>query len=523
MKTVEEKLKRSEKAFQRNDNWRSTLNEAYLYAHPQVNVLNTETEGGKKNTHLFTGFGQVKTRKAVNRFIQNMFPAEQKWAELKAGPGVPKDKVAQMNIDLQDANEKMFAVMQHRSNFQTAIAEFTFDMWISTGIMTIQKGRDLVRPVSCVAIPQHQVALEDGPDGDVGNKFRKFKLTAQVIQPTWKDAKLTANMTKALVDDPTKEFDLVEATYTDYTENKVYYCVIAADEKEEIVSRSMRMDRYVVGRLSRSPNEVNGRGFVLDALPDLKTMNKLVELVLKNASMAISGAWTVVDDGVINSENTVIGPNRMIPVARNPGHPSGPSIAPLERSGDMNLAYLEYKRLQEEVTDALLANDVPEYTGMPKTAAEILQRVRSYVEETGASYGRVVREVAVPVCQNFLDIMANDWQMIKPTVIDGNFINLAITSPLAMQQATREVEAVTQGIELSKTLFGPEQTALVFKVEEIIPWIARKLNIPEELIRSEGEQQGVTQNVGAALTNVEQITPGAGLGILQQAVNGGGQ
>lgn len=521
MKSVEEKLKRANRAFARQENWRSTLEEAYLYAHPQVNVLSSATEGQKKNTHLFTGLGQVQTRKAVGRFISAVFPTEQNWCVMKSGPGVPKDQVEANNLKLQDATDKMFSVIHHRSNFQTAISEMGFDLWISTGIMTVQKGRNVARPVAYTAIPQHQVALEEGPEGDVGAKFRKFSLPVGNIKATWKDAKLTANMEKAIGEDATKTFELVEITYTDYDTEKVYYCVIASGDKEEIVSREMRMDRYVVGRLSRSPNEVNGRGPVLDALPDIKTANKLIELVLKNASMAISGPWTVVDDGVVNADNVIIGPNRMIPVARNPGHTAGPSIAPLERAGSFDVAYMEYERLKTEIIDALLANDIPDYTGSPKTAAEILQRVRRYVEDTGAFYGRVNREIVIPIVQNTLDIMHYDWQMVDKIVVDGNFVNLEVTSPLALQQAAREIEAVVQGIELSKTLFGPEQTALVFKVDEVMPWIARKLNMPELLIRTKDEQENVTEGIGNALTAVEQINPGAGLGIMQQAVRGG--
>jgi hypothetical protein len=521
MKSIEEKIKRANRAFARQENWRSTLTDAYLYAHPQVNVLNDATEGGKKNTHLFTGLGQTQTRKAVGRFISATFPPEQNWCVMKSGPSVPKEQVEQTNLKLQDATNKMFSVIHNRSNFQTAMSEMGFDLWISTGVMTVQKGRNVARPVSYTAIPQHQVALEDGPDGDVGAKFRKWDIAVGMIVPTWKDAKLTDKIQKMIEEDPTKKIELHEITYTDYETDKVYYCVICPEQKSELVKRDLRMDRYVVGRLSRSPNEVNGRGPVLDALPDLKTANKLVELVLKNASMAISGPWTVVDDGVVNAANVIIGPNRMIPVARNPGHAAGPSIAPLERAGSFDIAYMEYDRLKAEIIDALLANDVPDYSGAPKTAAEILQKVRRYVEDTAAFYGRVNREIVVPIVQNTLDIMHHDWAMIDKIVVDGNFVNLEITSPLAMQQAAREVETVVQGIELSKTLFGPEQTALVFKVEEVIPWIARKLNMPETLMRSQEEQGALSQGVGNALTEVEGINPGAGLGILQQAVRGG--
>jgi hypothetical protein len=195
-------------------------------------------------------------------------------------------------------------------------------------------------------------------------------------------------------------------------------------------------------------------------------------------------------------------------------------MAPLERSGSFDVAYLEYERLAKAIRDALLDNDIPEYSGSPKTAAEILQRVRQYIDDLGGYYGRIKREMIVPIVQNTLDIMANDWSMIDPIVIDGNFVNLELTSPLSIQQSLQEVEAVVQGMEISKAMFGPEQTQLVFKTEEIIPWIARKLNIPEEHLRSEDEMAAIKEGAAAAITAAEEVAPGTGLQIAQQSLRG---
>ena len=41
-----------------------------------------------------------------------------------------------------------------------------------------------------------------------------------------------------------------------------------------------------------------GRGDVLTVLPDIKTLNKVVELTLKNAAIAVTGIWQAEDDGV---------------------------------------------------------------------------------------------------------------------------------------------------------------------------------------------------------------------------------
>jgi hypothetical protein len=126
--------------------------------------------------------------------------------------------------------------------------------------------------------------------------------------------------------------------------------------------------------------------------------------------------------------------------------------------------------------------------------------------------------VILPVVQNVLDILANDWQMIDEVIINGDQIALEVTGPLAMQRNAQEVEAVVQAMEISKAMFGPEQTALVFNVEEIIPWIARKLNVPETLIREKEDQEGLAEGVAGAIASVEAVDPGAGLSILQSTM-----
>ena len=517
-KSGEQILKRADKAFSKKEQWRGILNDAYRMTNPQQNIYDMVGEGQSKVAHLFDSTGPVSTRRAVNRFINNVFPDEQNWCAMVAGPATPKAQVKNLNAKLQQATEMGFSIIHNKSNFQSNIAQMVHEMWISTGIMTVQKGKTIAAPVLFMTLPQAQVAIEEGPCNTVGAKFRRFEMPCQNIKPTWEDAKLTEDLVKMIEEDGTKTVCLTEITYTDYDENQVYYCLVHDKKKEKIVERKLRMDRFIVGRLSNAPNEVYGRGPVLDAVPDLKTQNKLVELVLKNATLAISGPYTVVDDGVLNPDNVVIGPLRMIPVARNAGHPAGPSMAPLERSGDFNIAFMEYERLKTSIRDALLDSDLPAYDGAPKTAAEILARVRQYVEDTGAFYGRTKREIIVPIWQNLLDIMANDWKMIDPIVIDGNFINLQITSPLALQQNIREVEAVVQGMEISKSMFGPEQTQMVFKTEEIIPWIARKLNVPESLLRSDEEMSMIKEGAAAAITSAEEVAPGTGLNIAQQAL-----
>jgi hypothetical protein len=96
----------------------------------------------------------------------------------------------------------------------------------------------------------------------------------------------------------------------------------------------MKGSPWVISRYMKVSGEVYGRGPLLTALPDIKTLNKTLELLLKNASLAVSGAYTAADDGVLNPQTVKIVPGAIIPVARN-GGPQGDSLKPLPRSGDL--------------------------------------------------------------------------------------------------------------------------------------------------------------------------------------------
>jgi hypothetical protein len=65
---------------------------------------------------------------------------------------------------------------------------------------------------------------------------------------------------------------------------------------------------FINFRWLKAPGEIYGRSPVMKALPDIKTANKVVELILKNASIAVTGIWQADDDGVLNPANIKLVP-----------------------------------------------------------------------------------------------------------------------------------------------------------------------------------------------------------------------
>ena len=91
---------------------------------------------------------------------------------------------------------------------------------------------------------------------------------------------------------------------------------VGGDFENNIVARgTFETNPYIIFRWSVVSGELYGRSPILRALPDIKTANKVVELVLKNATIAVSGIWQADDDGVINLANINLTPGAIIPKA----------------------------------------------------------------------------------------------------------------------------------------------------------------------------------------------------------------
>ena len=163
----------------------------------------------------------------------------------------------------------------------------------------------------------------------------------------------------------------------DAREKQWGYFVIYAKDKDFLVQRQMKFSPWIISRYMKLAGESYGRGPLVTALPDIKTLNKTVELLLKNASLAIAGVYTAADDGVLNPQTVRIVPGAIIPVARN-GGPQGESLKALPRAGDFNVTQLVLQDLRMNVKKILLDDTLPPDNMSARSATEIAERMRSW-------------------------------------------------------------------------------------------------------------------------------------------------
>jgi len=481
----EQVIKRAEKAESRKEEWRPIFEDCYKYALPQRNLYGyyeSGSHGQSKMDDVFDSTAINSTQRFANRLQSALFPPYRNWCTLTAGTDIPQDQAHSLSEALDIYNEKMFAIIR-QTNFDLAMSEMFLDLAVGTGVMLIQPG-DEVTPIRFEAVPQFLVSLEEGPFGKIDNVYRKMRLKGEAITQQFPDAKIPESLETQIKEKPNEDVDLQEATI--YMPEADYWCYHVLWKKEELVYRELSSSPWVVARYMKAAGEIYGRGPLLSALPDVKTINQVKKMLLQNASIAISGMYTAADDGVLNPSTIRIQPGAIIPVARN-GGPQGESLKPVPRSGDFNLAQMVINDLSVGIKKIMLDDTMPPDTMSSRSATEVQYRVSELSQNMGSAYGRLITEAMFPIVSRILEVMDQQGLIDMPLRVDGQQVKITPVSPLAKVQSTEELQSTMQFAQIIQGL-GP--TAQMFlKEDELIMYIAERLGVPARMVRGREERE----------------------------------
>jgi len=509
----EDIIKRAEVAQRRKDLFEDLYRDAYEFALPQRQLYGYwegNSQGNKKMTRVFDSTAITSTQRFANRLQSGIFPPQRKWCRLEPGTDIPKEKMGQAQAILDAYNEKMFAVLK-QSNFDIAIGEFLLDLAVGTAGMLILPGDDIA-PVNFIPVPMFLLSYEEGANGQVDKVYRKLRMKAEAIQQQWPDAKFSLSVQYRVDQKPTDEIELLEATIYDADRGDYCYHVIDKVSKEEIVYRRYNGNPWVISRYMKVAGEIYGRGPLLTALPDIKTLNKTLELLLKNASLAVAGVYTAADDGVLNPQTVKILPGAIIPVARN-GGPQGETLRPLPRSGDFNVSQIVINDLRQNIKRVLLDESLPPDNMSARSATEVVERMKELAQNLGSAFGRLINETMVPLVGRILQVMDERGLIDMPLRVNGLEVKVSPVAPLAMAQNMEEINAIMQFMQITAAMGNEGQLAI--KTGDAIDFIGEKLGVPASVRTTAVERAFIIEQQRALMMQDQAMMAQAGQ---QQAV-----
>ncbi len=487
-------IDRYKQALSKRQNWESYWQECYNYAFPQKQNLSfCSYEGGVKNNfHLFDGTAPDAVEQLASSLLAELTPPWAKWFGLKAGQHLSQTEQTELAPFLEKTSDIILQNFEH-SNFAIEVHQCYLDL-ITAGtacLMFEEAPLGQTSAFNFYSVPLSEIVFEEGPTGKLDVTFRSSKLNFAGIKNRFINAQIPDSIISKFNNDTDYKLQVIEFVEPVIEGGGYRYIAFALEEdfnssgafilKEGVFETSP----FINFRWLKAPGETYGRSPVMKALPDIKTANKVVELILKNASIAVTGIWQADDDGILNPSNIKLVPGAIIPKAVG-----SKGLTPLEAPGKFDVSQLVLENLQNRIKHALLSDRLGQINSPGMTATEVLERSAQMARILGATFGRLQSELLTPLIKRAILILRRRAEILNFD-LDGKTVDLQYKSPLALVQAREDINNVSEWIlQLSK--LGQEGLSHI-DFEAASQWLAKTLNVPVNLISSRGEQSNDTR------------------------------
>ncbi len=502
-------MKRLEEAFRQKEPWEPILREIFPLTMAARNPYDPNKTALSSSNMQFDSTAPVSLFKATNRVMSEMTPVDQNWIDIDVGPALElkanKQQLDQLKKNLS-AIVKMMEVVFSSGGFVNGQWECFLEMLggIMGCMLVLEDPDDDIEPVSFQCVSQSEVAIElDGKGKTCGVYRKKAGVKIREITEIWTDAKLTPELAKMLQDAKDKkdpEVTLMESTYRlRGTGGKWAYCIhYRKDGKDpqELVYREYGENPWIIYQWSRMPGSPYGPGPSILLLPAIRMVNKVREMIIMNAALALAGMYLAKDDGVLNIDNIQIIQGGIIPVGST-GGTSGASLAPLETGRDFRVAEIVLRDEQDNIRRGLFDNGLPDPSEGVRSPTEILERVRELAQDVGGAIGRITRSL-VELVKRVAGILQRRG-MIPAIELDQFTFKVNIKSPLARAQQLQEVQADLQWYQMIAGIVGPELAMLFVNVEKLIERITERMGIDAQLLRDDAERGSIQESIAKIL------------------------
>lgn len=426
---------------------------------------------------LFDATAADATEQLAASLLAELTPPWSRWFGLKPAREPAEGEAGRASVAaLEDAAETLQGHLD-RSNFGLEIHQAFLDLVITgTGVLLVEEAPPgEASALRFAAVPMRETVLVEGASGRLDTVFRTARMTAAQIAARYPDAVLPRALATEAAGADAPRHAVLEAVWPDA--RGFSFMAVLADAAEPplaLAGGHFAESPFIAFRWLKAPGEAYGRGPVAKALPDIRTANLVVELVLKNASIAATGIWQAEDDGVLNPATVQLVPGAIIPKA-----PGSSGLTPLAAPGSFDVSQLVLDDLRRRIRGALLADRIAAQGSVRMTATEVLERSAETARLLGATYGRLQAELLTPLVARCLGILRRRGE-IPPVLLDGREAALRYASPLAQMQGRADAANTLLFLNAVRSL-GPDAVRQVDQAAAA-RWLARTLAAPAEIL-----------------------------------------
>lgn len=343
--------------------------------------------------------------------------------------------------------------------------------------------------------------------GKIDIAFRWLFFTAEQAINEFGEEGVSEQIRKAYADNKLDTtYPFVHAVYPRGNDRKRMELPIASVYIEQRSRKQVRKSGYhempvIVPRHLPIPGSVYSLGPANRVLPDAKTLNELVRLVVANADMAVSGMYGATDDGVLNARTVQIGPRKIVIMA------SKESMWRLDNNSKFDVAFVEQEKLQQQIRRGLRTDQLQIADGPQMTAEEVRWRKELNRQILAPMFASLQPEYLSPLVERCFGIAYRAGILGKPpSSIANGLSKTTYQSPLALAQKLEDVAAMDSFEQHLAVLAekGLTQVVDLYDIDEAQRVRAELRGVPAKLIRDGAAVKKLRKDREAAIAQARQ-------------------
>jgi hypothetical protein len=500
-----EVVSRVEQMFKQRTEYEALWETAYKYIAPERAMFFSRQKRSPNEIQdqVFDSTAIDAAERLTNLIISGLTPPWQSWFRITPGPGVASlEEREAVRPTLQQIENLMMAMLS-RSNFYQEMQPAILDRIVggTCGMCLIPD--KMQQTLRFKAIPLGELAVDEDDSGRVVTIARRYKLTYRQLVSAYGESRIPAEIRQKYAERQDESMMEVMALNDETPTGLWEYRVVLKEGKVELLKETKQFPYMFISRWSKIPGSVYGRGPGLRALADVRAINKIKELALKNAAKAVAGVYTVVDDGVVNPYTLTFEPGTFMPVGSNDRQ--NPTISELPQSGDFNVSMFTMDDLRNSILGVFMADNYGPLDRTPMTATEVQARTNIIAQDMGATIARMQYEMLLPIIRAVYGYMA-EMEMVPPELqLDGGLLDVDFVSRLAQAQWAIDEQNL---LEFTQTAvaFGEvdPKAGLIIDVHKALGRLAEIKHIPPNVLRTMDEIQQLIDEASQSQAAMEE-------------------
>ena len=480
--------------------WESHWQECADFMQPRKAEINKERQrGDKRNIQIFDATA-IHASELLAASLHGMLTSSaNRWFQLRYKENLLNES-DEAKEWLEDSIDKMYLAFA-RSNFQQEVFEVYHDLiCFGTACLMVEEDEDDIIRFSSRHIKEFYV--QENKKGLVDTIYRRFKMPVQAAIDKFGFENFSRSTQNLFKKEPFEEIELVHVVrprniYNERKEDKAnmpFQSIYFEYGEGHIVNiGGFREMPYVVPRYLKASTEIYGRSPAMNALPDVKVLNKMVETALKAAAKQVDPPLLVPDDSMLS-------PIRMSAGSLN-YYRSGSRdrIEPLNIGQQTSVTLNQENQRREAIAKMFHIDQLMVTANRTMTATEVLQRNEEKMRILGPVMGRLQSELLQPMILRVFNIMLrNKLFQSAPEILNNQEIDIEYVSPMALAQKGQELQSLMRGLEL----FG--QIGQIAPVQDyidengLIKQIIRITGLPARMIKSDKQVAALREQRAAA-------------------------